>query len=72
MKIKIIKAGKPTYWYADSVGATLEVVDRHKEDYTLAEDYLLGEDAVWRHIAKDDCVILNEGSVNGGKSLQGE
>lgn len=59
MKIKIIKADKPTFWYAADVEATFDVVDRGGKDYILSEDYLLGEDCPWRLIQKSDCVVLN-------------
>jgi len=66
MKVKIIRAGKPTFWYAAHVGATVEVVDKHRYDYTLKEDWERGDDAPWRHIFKADCVILSENEAEGG------
>lgn len=59
LKVRIKKSSGERYWYADQIGEVFEVVDiGHKSDYTVSEDYLLGENAGWRHIQKDDCEII--------------
>ncbi len=50
-KVKIIKAEKATYWYADRIGEIFEVIDLCSNDYTVSND--LGS-----FIDKSDCVVL--------------
>jgi hypothetical protein len=41
MKVKIIKASKPTYWYANKIGCVFEVKEviwRGKKEYRLIKD----------------------------------
>lgn len=56
MKIRIIKATKPTYWYAVYVGVVFDVDNYSDEAFVTKVDK---DKAVQRHFMKDDCVVLN-------------
>ena len=49
MKVKIQKASKPTYWYANHVGEVFEVAKYNDEDYSVLNDEL------YRRIVIADC-----------------
>ena len=53
MKVKIIKASSPYFWYADRIGQTYIVKEseEREDDYQRIHD---GGD----YIAKDDCVLM--------------
>jgi hypothetical protein len=55
MKVRIIKASKPTYWYAGRIGETFEIRDKRGID----GDYVVvGDD--YRGIKKSDCEVVEQ------------
>lgn len=61
MKVKIIKAGKPIYWYSDKVGMIYDV----KEDAIFSSYECTGEPNgtnpnCIRCIDVDDCVVIDD------------
>ena len=55
--VKIIKCSKPTYWYRDQVGKTVEVSkETHKHGYKVETD----EGLLTGIISFSDAEILNE------------
>lgn len=57
MKIRIVKASKPTYWYADKIGEVFEVVSEGVNCNTNEPYYVIfDEDREDRmHVYKEDC-----------------
>lgn len=54
MKVKVIKASLPTYWYADKIGEVFEV-----EEYRINGGYfLVGEPWFW--LNKDDVIVMDK------------
>lgn len=51
MKVRIVKCSRSTFWYADQIDSTFQVLECDKDDFSLkgASDYL---------IKKEDCEIL--------------
>jgi len=59
LTVQIVKAKRSSCWYANLVGKTFKVyVDR--KYYIIKEDYDLGNEFPWRHIDKEDAVVLEE------------
>ena len=60
MKVKVIKAGLKSYWYADLIGKTFEVEPFKDESwgFKLVSDWFQGS-----YFAKDDVEIINEEKV---------
>jgi len=56
--VKIIRATRPSLWYADKGGEVFEVYYHHDE-YTVKVDDDAGEDRPRRHILTDDCVKIS-------------
>lgn len=57
LSVKIEKCSHPSAWYRKSVGAYFTVYD-DRHDFILKADYDSGYRAAWRHIDKQDCLIL--------------
>lgn len=56
-KVRIIKCGRSSWWYADKIGQEFNVrLGGQTLDHILWEDYWLRAQ-VLRHIAQEDCVI---------------
>ena len=53
LKVEVIKADSPSYWYSGLEGETFTVYD-NRRDYILKEDYDRGHHAIWRHLEKED------------------
>jgi hypothetical protein len=51
MKIRIVKAGQPTYWYADKIGEVLNVTGVDEGDYVVEYDGTLDD----HYVDKTDC-----------------
>lgn len=62
-KVKILKAKRPGYWYADLIGQVFEVYwnEIHNE-FIVKADYDRGGSAVWGIISPEDCEVINEQS----------
>src|ERR1700694_595516 len=60
LNVKILKGSEyPECWYRNLVGEEFDVIDEgRRENYIVAEDYLLGHNAAWRLIEKAHCEIL--------------
>jgi len=67
IRIKVISAGKPTYWYSNKIGKEYDVysgvTDEDRaltgEDYVDAEDYELGAE-LWHQLRPSDCEIVSQ------------
>jgi hypothetical protein len=67
MRIKVISAGKQTYWYADKIGKEFDVyvgvVDAgrnlHGTEYIDSFDYVSGSE-LWHEFSPDDCEIVSK------------
>lgn len=57
MKVKVIKAGLSSYWYADKVGEVFEAVENTNGSWDFKE---VGGPGVSRYFDKDDVEIINE------------
>lgn len=74
MEIKIVRNTAAPFpelvWYANRINEVFTPYTEDQEYYYVwhgqNDEYPVGG------VKKADCVILNEGSVNGGKSLQDE
>ena len=55
--IRITKASELTYWYAGLEGETF-ITYKSRRDYILKRDYDRGHEIAWRHIAFDDCEVV--------------
>jgi len=68
-EVQILRAGKPTYWYAGLKGSIFTVYD-NRRDYILKEDYDRGYHAAWRHIDKDECrEAVNSPSIENKEEI---
>jgi len=56
MKVKIIKAELPSYWYSGLVGNTYDVIEEVGDNNYI----VLGNNGkpIWEYILKSDCVIV--------------
>jgi len=62
MKIKIIKAGSPGYWYSLHIGKEFGVLGETEKDYRVLDGN--------HFVAKSDCeIIKDEISVGGSKTF---
>ncbi len=59
MKVKVIKAGLKSYWYADKVGDTFEV-ESHKEGNGTWNYKLISENLWGSYFDKDDVELIIE------------
>lgn len=59
-KVRITGCSTPTWWYNDLIGEEFETnnVGGSYGDFVVWEDYCQGIDATWRHIAQEDCVVI--------------
>lgn len=57
MKVKVIKAGLGSYWYADKLGEVFEVVVNNNGSWDYKE---VGSPGVNRYFDKDDVEIIQE------------
>lgn len=57
MKVKVIKAGLGSYWYADKLGEVFEVVVNNNGSWDYKE---VGSPGVNRYFDKDDVEIIKE------------
>ena len=56
--VEITSCDMPTAWYASLVGHRFECYEWGK-DYVLKQDYDAGDQHWWRHITKDNCVVVS-------------
>jgi hypothetical protein len=56
MKVKIIKARKPSYWYAKKIGKVFFVHEYDRTDYLATT----GERAGIGCIKKKDCIVIKQ------------
>lgn len=59
LAIKIEKCSDKSAWYSKSIGSYFTVYNG-RQDFIVKADYDAGYRAAWRHIDKEDCVILND------------
>jgi hypothetical protein len=57
MKVRILKASEPTYWYANSIGKEYEVEGPRKGEYILVPFDTNGD----HYILEDDCEVVSGG-----------
>jgi hypothetical protein len=62
-KVRIIKCGRSSWWYAKLVGQEFNVRLGGSFDHILWEDYW-NKVEVMRHIAQEDCEIINTTNIN--------
>ena len=61
LKVRIIKAQKPSYWYADLIGQVFEVyLDEIHNKFIMKSDYDRGNNAAWGIISPEDCEVIRE------------
>jgi len=60
MKVKVIKAGLSSYWYADKLGEVFEAVVNNNGSWDYKE---VGSPGVNRYFDKDDVEIIYEGAA---------
>lgn len=60
VRVRIVKAKLPSYWYAGIIGEEIDVfIPDDGKDYVLWEDHERGPNGEWRHISSGDCEILS-------------
>jgi hypothetical protein len=57
ISVKIEKCTHSKAWYKNSIGSYFTVYDDRK-DFIVKADYDSGYRSAWRHIDKQDCLIL--------------
>ena len=58
-KVRITGCTIKTWWYNNSIGEEFETDNAGgRFDFVLWEDYCAGKDRSWRHIAQQDCVVI--------------
>lgn len=61
MKVKVIKAGLSSYWYANRIGQEYDVVEIKLDNHSKLEYKVIGSELVGtKYFDKDDVEIINE------------
>lgn len=57
IRVRIVKVGRPTYWYAGLEGREFDCY-RRGSSFVLVEDYDGDPRVPWRHVGPEDCEIV--------------
>lgn len=59
LKVKIVKASSPRYWYAGLIGEEIEVIDELGSAYSLTHDSKKKHHP-WMYVGKSDVEVIKQ------------